>query len=149
MRALPHRRKNAVPNFIPVGGSAFGALHVAGQTAVADIKSNRAVIVFETELRERKAKWFVIAARGGRQCGRKPALIKCSASRPSCRVAKYEFGSPLGCYAVPETIVSQPYRTARRMEYLRIGVVPHEKFGAGIVLGGERSRLRQTGKGES
>src|SRR5205085_4047212 len=117
--------------------------------AAADVEGNRAVSIFKSELRERQPEWFVSCSGGGRECTGKPALVEGGRSCSLRGVGEYEFGSPLGGHAVAKTIIRQPYRAGGRMQHQRVGVIAQELFGAGIVVRGERLRLRQTRNGDS
>ena len=98
-------RENAVGNPIPVGRSAFRALGVALPSAVAYVKRDRAVTIFESKLSEGKRERFVVCANCRRQRSRKLRLVECRHSCSSRGIDQHEFGSPLRGQAIPKAIV--------------------------------------------
>ena len=59
-------RENAVGDFSSIDGNTFRPRPVALPTALFNVKGDRAVAVFESELRKRKREWRVISSGCGR-----------------------------------------------------------------------------------
>ena len=132
----------------PLFAFAARAPDVARPLAAARVERDRLAVGAELELVERKTiRGVGRAARGGQRRG-DFRLIERRGARARRRIDQEEFRAVLRGRPIPEPLVANPRRLRGNMQHEPVGVVAEELLSPGVVVRGERPRLRMGRQGE-